>query len=339
MTHWKNATAAMCLAVVCGAAVVWPLYNAKVTQRKLAAAASLCRARAERGDTTAQYRLGSVYLYGKGVPRDYAEATRWYRKSAEQGVAKAQYALGYCYSHGYGVPRDPTEAGRWYRKAADQGSPMAESELASMYCDGEGVPQDYAEALCLYRKAAGQGDAEAQRNLGRAYLWGQGVPQNPAEGVRWFRKAADQGDTVSQGGLALAYRLGLGVPRDNIQAARWYLKVVGHCTLRSMRHMGWISLIGLLLAVAVLVVPKRRWGHATWLPWALMSGAAATIVLHSVSGSYWTGWVRVLLIALFAVLSVACALTAVSVAVHGRKNGADGDQQPTIPEGTTSSPA
>ena len=31
---------------------------------------------ASRGDADAQYELGLMYLYGKGVPQDYAEAMK-----------------------------------------------------------------------------------------------------------------------------------------------------------------------------------------------------------------------------------------------------------------------
>jgi TPR repeat protein len=335
MTHRKTAAIALCLVAICVAAVLWPPYQARVRQRKLAEAARLCRASAERGDTGAQYSLGSVYYYGKGVPRDYAEAARWYRKSAEQGAAKGQYALGFCYFHGYGVPRDRAEAGRWYRKAAGQGYRMAQCELANMYYSGEAVPQDYAEALRLYHGAAEQGDAEAQRALGSIYSWGQGAPQNYAEAIRWFRKAAEQGDAVSQAALGHAYRLGLGVPRDNIQAARWYLKVVGHCARYSARRMGWASFVALLAALATLV-PERRWRRGRWLPWALLSAASAAYVLHLQSS--WTGLGRALAIVLCATLSVISALMAVSAAERGKKRGAGDGQPAAMPEGTAPSP-
>jgi TPR repeat protein len=42
---------------------------------------------AKQGHAEAQYRLGVAYVYGKGVPQDYAEAVRWYRKAADQGLA------------------------------------------------------------------------------------------------------------------------------------------------------------------------------------------------------------------------------------------------------------
>ena len=49
---------------------------------------------AEQGEVEAQNRLGDMYTYGPGVPRDTAEAVKWYRMAADQGDAKAQNSLG-----------------------------------------------------------------------------------------------------------------------------------------------------------------------------------------------------------------------------------------------------
>ncbi len=42
--------------------------------------------RAENGDAAAQCALGDIYFYGRGVPRDYAEANKWYSLAVEQEV-------------------------------------------------------------------------------------------------------------------------------------------------------------------------------------------------------------------------------------------------------------
>jgi len=51
-----------------------------------------------------------MYLYGEGVPQDYAEAVKWYRIAAEQGDAEAQAMLGIMYLNGEGVPQDNVQA-------------------------------------------------------------------------------------------------------------------------------------------------------------------------------------------------------------------------------------
>ncbi|MGD0730920.1 MAG: tetratricopeptide repeat protein [Terracidiphilus sp.] len=209
---WKNATAILCGAVVCAAAITWQAHRVKSNERKLAEAATACRARAEKGEAKAESELGSKYYYGQGVPQDYDEALRWCRKAADQGDAKGQYGVGYMNLYGFGVPRDEAEALRWFRKAADQGDAKAQTEVALMYDEGLGVTQDYAEALRWYRKAVDQSYAGAEYNLGNMYYYGHGVPQDYAEAVRWYGKAADQGDEYAQGFLHRNLR-GMGTCR------------------------------------------------------------------------------------------------------------------------------
>lgn len=49
--------------------------------------------RAESGDADAQYELGNVFYFGKGVPVDLAKANEWYRKAADSGHRYAEEAL------------------------------------------------------------------------------------------------------------------------------------------------------------------------------------------------------------------------------------------------------
>src|ERR1041385_9558218 len=39
---------------------------------------------ANQGYAPAEYELGRIYLYGRGIPTDYAQALIWERKAAEQ---------------------------------------------------------------------------------------------------------------------------------------------------------------------------------------------------------------------------------------------------------------
>ena len=49
---------------------------------------------AQKGNADAQYALGYMYYYGKGVPKDYQLAVKWMRAAASQGQPLAQQALG-----------------------------------------------------------------------------------------------------------------------------------------------------------------------------------------------------------------------------------------------------
>jgi len=108
-----------------------------------------------KGHPLAQHRLGVMYVFGQGVPQNYATATRWFRKAAAQGQGESQFSLGLRYLLGQSVAQDDTEAARWFKLAADQGVGMAASMLAELYAKGRGVPQDLVEA---YKWLAVAGD-------------------------------------------------------------------------------------------------------------------------------------------------------------------------------------
>ena len=218
-----------------------------------ATAVRLWRSLAERGNPIAQLLLGSMSADGRGVKRDYAEATKWYRKAKGQGPADAlcvlarrcdafpdytkttkwlrnagdkgdalaQFVLGFMYDNGIAVKRNDAEAANWNRKAAEQGDAKAQASLGVFYEFGKGVRQDYAEATKWYRKAADQGNADGQSYLAGTYDSGHGVPQDYDEAAKWYRKAAEQGVADAQSSLGVIYYSGEGAPQDFVEAYKW----------------------------------------------------------------------------------------------------------------------
>ena len=83
-----------------------------------ATALSIWTPLAEQGDWLAQFGLGSLYSYGRGVPQDYKTAVKWYIRSAEQGMADTQNNLGHMYVLGQGVLQDNIYAHMWFNIAA-----------------------------------------------------------------------------------------------------------------------------------------------------------------------------------------------------------------------------
>jgi len=232
------------------------------------------RARAQRGEVEAQWKVGKAYFEGKAAAKDpyetfneavkwwgkaaeqgHAEAqfhmaavcgatgeldraAKWLRRAAEQGYAAAQEQLGYSYSSGQGVPKDATEAVKWYRKAADQNSANAQYNLGVCYSDGQGVPKDATEAVKWFRKAADQNSAYAQYNLAYSYSSGQGVPKDATEAVKWFRKAADQNSANAQCSLGVCYNDGQGVPKDATEAVKWFRKAADQNSANAQYNLG-----------------------------------------------------------------------------------------------------
>lgn len=153
------------------------------------------REAAMAGDAAAQFEVAIRYMDGRGIPQDYAQASRWYRLAAAQGLAPAQYRLGSMYEKGHGVGRDLAMARMWYQRAAERGNRKAMHNLAVLYADGIDGPPDFEKAATWFRQAAEHGLADSQYNLAVLYARGMGVAIDLMESFHWFAVAADQGDT------------------------------------------------------------------------------------------------------------------------------------------------
>ncbi|MBS4164006.1 Uncharacterized protein PRO82_001316 [Candidatus Protochlamydia amoebophila] len=148
---------------------------------------------ADRGNVTAQHKLGLMYERGQGVPQSDQEAIKYYQLAADQGNADAQFSLGFMYKKGRGVPQSDQEAIKYYQLAADQGNANARYNLGRMYKKGRGVPQSYKKAFKCFKSVADQGDPFAQYYVGVMYKKGQGVAQSDQEANKYFKLAEDQG--------------------------------------------------------------------------------------------------------------------------------------------------
>ncbi|MEM7463906.1 MAG: tetratricopeptide repeat protein [Pseudomonadota bacterium] len=118
-----------------------------------AQALEIWRPLAQGGHPQAQYGLGAMHEYGRGLKPNDAEAVKWYLLAAEQGVSEAQYRLGVLYDYGWGVEADPTKAVQWYSQAAEGDHTFAQHDLAFMYVTGKGVSPDRVQAYKWLRIA------------------------------------------------------------------------------------------------------------------------------------------------------------------------------------------
>jgi TPR repeat protein len=65
--------------------------------------------------------LGTMYLFGHGVPVNGRSAEYWLLKAASSGSVSSQSVLGTMYATGNGVRRDAGKAQIWFSKAAASG--------------------------------------------------------------------------------------------------------------------------------------------------------------------------------------------------------------------------
>jgi localization factor PodJL len=121
---------------------------------------------AEKGQAVAQYRLGTLYERGQGVPADSAKAMHWYEMAANQGNRKAMHNLAVAYAGGVAGKKNMTEAARWFARAAALGLSDSQFNLAVLYERGDGVPQSLTDAYKWYSVAAAGGDAESKARIG-----------------------------------------------------------------------------------------------------------------------------------------------------------------------------
>jgi TPR repeat protein len=184
---------------------------------------------ASRGDSDAQYDVGSMYQNGRGVTPDRAKAIEWYSKAAAQDNQKAvsrlelmranetrfsrteahaargdvdsQYDLGNMHEKGIGTRVNYQKARDWYEKAAAAGHAGASFNLGLMYHEGSGIGQDNKTAYAWFRDAADKGSTPAQYYLGKLYASGSGVRQDYAAALEWYSKAADGGFDQARGGI------------------------------------------------------------------------------------------------------------------------------------------
>lgn len=91
----------------------------------------------EKNSAAGYSGLGTMYLYGKGVDKDYAKAFRFFNKAAEQGLVEAQYQIGIMYYNGYGVARNFQDAFKYFYLASQAGYVLGYYYLAIMHAEGK----------------------------------------------------------------------------------------------------------------------------------------------------------------------------------------------------------
>ncbi len=95
------------------------------------------RAKAEAGDSQAQYELALFYLQEpeKPVPLDYFEAYNWMLKASMKNHRMAQYHLGRLYENGFGTEKNLESTVQWRRSAALLGCKQSQKWMGQLYTE------------------------------------------------------------------------------------------------------------------------------------------------------------------------------------------------------------
>ena len=126
-----------------------------------AAAVTIWRPLAEKGDADAQFNLGQAYRLGRGVPLSLTAAQSWFERAADSGHVDAQTTLGLLlFQNG-----NHTGGLRWLKNASDQGEPRAMLVYGTALYNGDGVAQDPILGYAYVSRAAAQGLQAAKDTL------------------------------------------------------------------------------------------------------------------------------------------------------------------------------
>lgn len=106
--------------------------------------------------------LGTMYVQGKRVGRNYALGLVYYRRAAKQNDARAAYNIGLAYENRRGVTKDDVSAVVWYRKVADRGLTKGMNAMAWVLATSpNGRVRNGSETL-RWARAGQQGENSAR---------------------------------------------------------------------------------------------------------------------------------------------------------------------------------
>lgn len=158
---------------------------------------------AEGGQVLAQWKLGSMYARGEGVPRDDLKAYHYFEQMIDNfnedepngrdisAISNAFVAVGVYNLGGIAnsdLKPDAARALAMFQYAATNfGDPDAQYHLAMMYVDGaDGLARDNMTAARWLALAADKHHRPAQAKLGHLLFVGDGVPRQRARGLMWL---------------------------------------------------------------------------------------------------------------------------------------------------------
>ena len=195
---------------------------------------------AEKGDSTAQWRLGHMYMKGDGVPRSDRRAFSYFGKIANSHaedssfdspnariVASALVAVGRYYLDGIPnseIKADPVRARRMFFYAASNfRDPDAQYMLGRLLLDGSGGAREPVQAARWLKLAANKDQHAAQALLGEMLIKGEVVPRHMARGLMYLILARDA--SPEDASISAAYQQALAqATTDDRSAARIYLQ-------------------------------------------------------------------------------------------------------------------
>lgn len=215
---------------------------------------------AEENDPVGQFFLGTMYIYGDGIEKNFFKAYELLSASSNKfkdnfqkytntedikSMRSSFFWLGVLYNDGLGVNEDIRKGFRWVELAADLGHVDAASRTALNYYTGHGTDKNMENYVKYLYIAAEEGSVDDYIRIAWANLNGVGVEINHKEAFKWYKKSADYDFSKnyeipkSYISLALMYNFGQGVEQDLDLAFKWFKRSADRGNEDSFIHVAY----------------------------------------------------------------------------------------------------
>lgn len=174
---------------------------------------------AQAGNVYAKYQLAEIYLE-RGNKEEINKAVKYLEEAAiKGGNAMAMYSLGKVYSSNIEGYREIDKAIYWYQKAEEKGNEFAAYKLGKIYLE----KKETENAVKHLEKC---NNKYAWYSLGKIYMNKTQEYYNPEKGIKYLEQAAEQGNVFAQYRIGREYYLGTNIEKDIPKAVYWLEKAV-----------------------------------------------------------------------------------------------------------------
>jgi TPR repeat protein len=230
----------------------------------------ICKNAANKGDKSAEFVMGVLFLYGIEVQKSVNVSLGWFQKAAKGSYGPALFTLGVLYGKGSGVPKNAEKALNYLKLASEKGIAEA-SELIKEDPELKNDPPDslfdavsaYAEtALSAFTKAKLNFTAPKSLKTGSVKKGGSAsspAPSGAGESNKFahianaasrekylnsLRKKAEAGDIESGFTLGFIYSEGTLLLENLGNALSYFKKGAEQGYPPAMRELGLIYVKG-----------------------------------------------------------------------------------------------
>lgn len=190
---------------------------------------------AELGGVNRYIQIGDLYLEGKDVPRDLAEAKKYFdlgekagappsaesRKKLERLTAAKLESEEQARVASAKRQAEADQRAR-YEKSCDRFRPQPCYLLAYLYANGKGVPKNMGKAIALHKIACEGGWSFSCVDLGVIHAKGRGVPRSDTIAADYFEKGCGQRYGTSCFNAGLFSSQGRGRPKSASKALGFF---------------------------------------------------------------------------------------------------------------------